>query len=88
MLSAPRSPWQRAYVERLIGFMRRECLDHTIIFGERSLYRALGKDAPRFRPTQSAPKVRWSRFVQSVVYVAIKNARASQVNRSDVRTGS
>jgi transposase InsO family protein len=29
VLSAPRSPWQRAYVERLIGTFRRECLDHT-----------------------------------------------------------
>jgi transposase InsO family protein len=37
VLSAPRSPWQRAYVERLIGSIRRECLDHVIVFGERSL---------------------------------------------------
>jgi transposase InsO family protein len=35
--SAPRSPWQRAYVERLIGSIRRECLDHMIVFGEESL---------------------------------------------------
>jgi transposase InsO family protein len=41
VLSAPRSPWQRAYVERLIGSIRRKCLDHVIIFGERSLRRAL-----------------------------------------------
>jgi transposase InsO family protein len=31
---APRSPWQNAYVERLIGSIRRECLDHMIVFGE------------------------------------------------------
>jgi len=31
---APRSPWQNAYVERLIGTIRRECLDHMIVFGE------------------------------------------------------
>ncbi len=30
VLSAPRSPWQRAYVERVIGTIRRECLDHMI----------------------------------------------------------
>jgi putative transposase len=30
VLSAPRSPWQNPYVERLIGSIRRECLDHTI----------------------------------------------------------
>ena len=31
---APRSPWQDPYVERLIGSIRRECLDHIIIFNE------------------------------------------------------
>ena len=39
VLSKPRSPWQRAYVERLIGTIRRECLDHVIVFNEASLYR-------------------------------------------------
>jgi transposase InsO family protein len=39
VLSAPRSPWQRAYVERVIGTLRRECLDHVIVFHEASLYR-------------------------------------------------
>jgi hypothetical protein len=32
VLCAPRSPWQRAYVERVIGTIRRECLDHVIVF--------------------------------------------------------
>jgi hypothetical protein len=41
VLSAPRSPWQRAYVERLIGSIRRECLDHVIVFGEETLHRTL-----------------------------------------------
>ena len=31
---APRSPWQNGYVERAIGSIRRECLDHTIIWSE------------------------------------------------------
>ena len=39
MLSAPRSPWQRAYIERVIGSIRRECLDHVIVYNEASLYR-------------------------------------------------
>ena len=39
--AAPRSPWQRAYVERVIGTIRRECLDHLIVYNERSLYRHL-----------------------------------------------
>ena len=69
-LSAPRPPWQRADVERVIGAIRRECLDHGIVFGERSLYRhlqsfvdyyhrsrthlGLEKDSPVPRPVQSA----------------------------------
>jgi putative transposase len=68
VLSAPRSPWQRAYVERVIGTLRRECLDHVIVFNEVSLHRhvkrfldyyhdsrthlSLAKDAPEPRPIQ------------------------------------
>jgi transposase InsO family protein len=37
-----RSPWQNAYVARLIGSIRRECLDHMIVFGEAHLRRILG----------------------------------------------
>ena len=62
---APRSPWQNAYVERLIGSIRRECLDHMIVFGAAHLrrilrgyavyynvsrtHRSLNKDAPLHR---------------------------------------
>ena len=65
---SPRSPWQNAYVERLIGTLRRDCLDHVLIFGERHLRRVLtlysvyynetrthlglGKDAPLRRAVQ------------------------------------
>jgi putative transposase len=68
VLSAPRSPWQRAYVERVIGSIRRECLDHVIVFRESSLRRTLAlyfdyyhqsrthlslrKDSPEPRPVQ------------------------------------
>jgi transposase InsO family protein len=41
VLSAPRSPWQRAYVERVIGTLRRECLDHVVVFSEARLSRHL-----------------------------------------------
>ena len=41
VLSAPRSPWQRAYVERLIGTLRRECLDHLVVLNEAHLKRIL-----------------------------------------------
>jgi transposase InsO family protein len=68
VLTAPRAPWQNAYAERFIGSLRRECLDHIIIFNEASLKRilktyfeyyehsrthlSLGKDAPASRPLQ------------------------------------
>ena len=34
---SPHSPWQNGYAERLIGSIRRECLDHVVVFGERHL---------------------------------------------------
>lgn len=65
---APASPWQNSYAERLIGSIRRECLDHLIVLGESHLrrilrsygryyneartHRSLGKDAPHFREVQ------------------------------------
>ena len=41
VLIATRSPWQNPYVERVIGSIRRECVDHVIIFNERHLRRVL-----------------------------------------------
>ena len=41
VLTAPRSPWQNPYVERLIGSVRRECLDHVIVLNEPHLKRLL-----------------------------------------------
>jgi len=68
VMSAPRSPWQNPYVERIVGSIRRECLDHVIVWNERSLRRSLrnyfayyhrsrthlslGEDSPEPRPIQ------------------------------------
>jgi transposase InsO family protein len=41
VVTAPRSPWQNPFVERIIGSIRRECLNHVIIFDERHLRRVL-----------------------------------------------
>jgi len=46
---APGSPWQNPYVERLIGTIRRECLDHMIVFGQAHLRRNLGKFAAYYK---------------------------------------
>jgi len=67
---APASPWQNGFAERLIGSIRRECVDHFIVLGEAHLRRilrayahyyndvrtrrSLGKDAPVSRPVQRA----------------------------------
>jgi transposase InsO family protein len=66
--TSPRSPWQNGHAERVIGSIRRECLDHIVVFGEAHLRRilaaytgyyndlrthlALAKDAPISRPVQ------------------------------------
>jgi hypothetical protein len=68
VITAPRSPWQNPYVERAIGSIRRECLDHLIVFNERHLRRVLSsyrdyyhhtrthlslmKDCPAHRPVR------------------------------------
>ena len=68
VLTAPKSPWQNPYVERFIGSIRRECLDHVIIINRSGLHRvlkgyfeyyersrthlSLEKDAPISRPVQ------------------------------------
>ncbi len=42
VLTAPRCPWQNPFAERVIGSIRRECLDHVIVLNERHLRRLLG----------------------------------------------
>ena len=45
--TAPRSPWQNGYCERAIGSIRRECLDHVVVLGERHLPACLIPDRHR-----------------------------------------
>ncbi len=71
--TAPRSPWQNGYCERLIGSIRRDCLDHVVVFGERHLrhllrsyanyynqtrtHLSLCKDSPVTRPTETVGRI-------------------------------
>jgi transposase InsO family protein len=71
---APSSPWQNGFAERLIGSIRRECLDHIIVFSETQLrrilksyadyynsvrtHRSLHKDAPMSRPIHQTGIIR------------------------------
>ena len=78
VVTAPRSPWQNAYVERVIGSIRRDCLDHVIVLSERQLKRLLSeyvdyynqirthlslkKDAPETRTIQQPDQGRVVKF--------------------------
>ena len=71
--TAPRSPWQNGHTERVIGSIRRECLDHVVVFGERHLrqvllsymhyynsartHLSLNKDAPVPRAVQAVGRI-------------------------------
>jgi len=49
----PGSPWQNSYVERLIGTLRRDCLDHVLIFSERHLRGILSLYAGYYNRTRT-----------------------------------
>jgi putative transposase len=53
VVSAARSPWQNAYVERVIGSIRRECLDYIVIFNERHLRRVLSSYADYYHRSRT-----------------------------------
>src|SRR5262249_4675474 len=46
-------PWQNAYVERLIGSVRRECIDHVIVLGESYLRRIMSRYAEYYNETRT-----------------------------------
>jgi len=50
---APRSPWQNAYAERVIGSIRRECLNHVVVLSERHLREILSKYVDYYNRTRT-----------------------------------
>ena len=89
IVTAPSSPWQNAYVERVIGSIRRECLDHIVIFNERHLRRlmsayldyyhrsrthlSLDKDCPDSRPIMPRRSEESSPFHKSMACIIATN---------------
>ena len=79
---SPRSPWQDPYIERVIGTLWRDCLDHVLILGERHLRRVLtlyslyynetrthlglSKDAPRRRAVQRSGTIVTARVLSGL----------------------
>ena len=57
---APRSPWQNGFAERLIGSIRRECVDHIVVLGEAHLRRILTKYATYYNELRTS-SVSWQR---------------------------
>ena len=95
---APRSPWQNGHVKKLIGSIRRECLDHIIVLGEGHLRRtaaaytryyngvrthlSLDKDAPSHRPIQRARPARCSAGPRTGFRTAVRSDDAGTPGRS------
>ena len=100
VVTAPRSPWQNPYVERLIGSIRRECLDHVIVWNETSLRRilrnyldyyqksrthlALAKDAPEPRAVDRSENGRIVAIPQVGGLHPIRTARGLAVSQHNI----
>jgi transposase InsO family protein len=94
VVTAPRSPWQNAYVERFIGSLRRECLDHVIVLSASGLERilrsyvayymcsrthlGLAKDSPRGRSGPPPADESWSTPKSTVCTIATIARRSSR----------
>jgi transposase InsO family protein len=68
--TAPRSPWQNGYVERLTGSIRRESLDHLIVFDEAQLRRVLKNYASYYRSGRISHCTRMHRIFAARISLA------------------
>jgi transposase InsO family protein len=92
--TSPRSPWQNAYAERLIGSIRRECLDHVVVFGEQHLrhillsymkyhnevrtHLSLEKDAPVSRAVEPAGHIVAQSWADCITNMFVFDLRQAQ----------
>ena len=88
-----RSPWQNGYVERLIGSIRRECVDHLVVLGEAHLrriltkyatyynelrtHRSLNKDAPIRRAIQHVGRIVSAPVLGGLQYTVVREELGS-----------
>jgi len=102
VLTAPRSPWQHAYADRFIGSVRRECLDHVIVFSVTGLQRlikrycaydehsrphlSLEKDAPMPRPLAAPAMAAWWRSHRWAASIIGTNAARPDLSLPEPRT--
>ncbi len=86
--TAPRSPWQNGYCERAIGSIRRECLDHVVVFGERHLrhllrsyatyyneartHLSVNKDAPSPRTVHAVSRILSTPFLGGLHHLYVR----------------
>jgi hypothetical protein len=86
--TAPRSPWQNGYYERAIGSIRRECLDHVVVFGERHLrhllrsyatyynaartHLSVNKDAPMQRTVHAVGRIVPTPFLSGLHHLYVR----------------
>src|SRR6266478_2140586 len=86
--TAPRSPWQNGYCERAIGSIRRECLDHVVVFGERHLrhllrsyatyynsartHLSVNKDAPSPRTVHAIGRILPTPFLGGLLHLYVR----------------
>src|SRR6266550_2760755 len=90
--TAPRSPWQNGYCERAIGSIRRECLDHVVVFGERHLRHLLRSYATYYNEARTHLSVnkgravaanstcRWSHFAYAISWRTSSSVCASLIS--------
>ncbi len=98
---APASPWQNGFTERLIGSIRRECVDHFIVLSEAYLRRilriyaryynhirthwSLDKDAPTFRPVQRTGNISSHPILGGLHHLCVPKTLSALISRYDFR---
>jgi len=84
----PRSPWQNGIAERLVGTLRRECLDHIVVFGETHLRRILSIYAAYYNQARTHLALQKDAAVNRAVHALRsmsgrrRRSSSSRINRS------